>query len=172
MKRAPAAALTVAVLTFVLVSGTPAAFASGRTGTFAQAVLVRVNDVRAAQGLAPLRLSPTLTAAAVQHTDEMARFGYFAHDSRSGTPFWQRLEERYPPRPGHTWAVGENIVWDAQMPTAAFAVTQWLDSPEHRANLLSTRWRDAGVGVVTTNAAPGPYRGMDVTIVTLDFGVR
>ena len=33
-------------------------------------------------------------------------------------------------------------------------------------------WREVGVGGVRALAAPGVFDGLDVTIVTADFGVR
>ena len=48
----------------------------------------------------------------------------------------------------------------------------WLNSPEHKANLLTARWREIGVSAVHVTAAPGAFHGLDVTIVTTDFGVR
>jgi hypothetical protein len=37
---------------------------------------------------------------------------------------------------------------------------------------MNPRWREIGVSAVHENAAPGVYKGLDVTIVTTDFGVR
>jgi uncharacterized protein YkwD len=48
----------------------------------------------------------------------------------------------------------------------------WLASPEHRANLMNPRWREIGVAAVHEAVAPGAFKGLDVTIVTTDFGVR
>ena len=48
----------------------------------------------------------------------------------------------------------------------------WLNSPEHKANLMNPRWREIGVSAVHTTTAGGPYAGLDVTIVTTDFGIR
>jgi uncharacterized protein YkwD len=47
-----------------------------------------------------------------------------------------------------------------------------MNSPEHRANLLNGRWREIGISAVHAVAAPGTYDGLDVTIITTDFGVR
>ena len=47
-------------------------------------------------GLAPLRLSPALTAAADGHSAQMARLGYFSHNSANGTSFSQRIARFYP----------------------------------------------------------------------------
>ena len=51
-------------------------------------------------------------------------------------------------------------------------IDAWLQSPEHRANLLNQRWREVGIGAVFVDSAPGVYSGSPVTIVTADFGVR
>jgi uncharacterized protein YkwD len=48
----------------------------------------------------------------------------------------------------------------------------WLQSPEHRANLLSSQWREVGISVLHVPRAGGVYGGRAVTIVTSDFGVR
>jgi uncharacterized protein YkwD len=47
-----------------------------------------------------------------------------------------------------------------------------MNSPEHRANILAARWRQIGISAVHLQAAPGSYRGREVTIITTDFGVR
>jgi uncharacterized protein YkwD len=48
----------------------------------------------------------------------------------------------------------------------------WLSSPPHRANLMTARWREIGLGAVHSTGAPGVYRGGPATIVTADFGAR
>jgi len=47
-----------------------------------------------------------------------------------------------------------------------------MNSPEHRANILTARWREIGVSAVHLAAAPGAFKGLEVTIITTDFGVR
>jgi uncharacterized protein YkwD len=48
----------------------------------------------------------------------------------------------------------------------------WQNSPRHRRVLLTPRWREIGVSAVHVPAAPGFFRGCEVTIATADFGVR
>jgi uncharacterized protein YkwD len=48
----------------------------------------------------------------------------------------------------------------------------WMGSPEHRANLLKGEWREIGLSAVHVASAPGTFKGLEVTIVTADFGVR
>ena len=136
------------------------------------AVVDRMNGVRRSRGLRPLRLNSRLRSAAVFHSNDMGRRGYFEHDSISGTPFWRRIERFYTSRGFSSWTVGENLLWGTDTYGAAFAIREWMDSPPHRANLLSRDWREVGIGAAHFVNAPGEYRGRAVTIVTADFGAR
>jgi uncharacterized protein YkwD len=138
----------------------------------AAAVLVNVNQVRRAHGLRALRASARLTAAAAEHSREMAARGYFQHASFDGTAFWQRIQRFYSRHGYRTWSVGENLLWSSPDVGAARAVQMWMNSPEHRANLLSRSWREIGLSAVHVASAPGVYRGDAVTVVTADFGIR
>ena len=136
-------------------------------------MLVGVNRVRSRRGLKPLRLSPRLTAAAMQHSREMARRGYFSHDSVNGSAFWKRIERFYGSSGYRSWVVGENLLWSSPSVDAAGALRMWMQSPEHRANLLNRQWREVGLAAVHVNSAPGAFRGLSgVTLLTADFGVR
>ena len=136
------------------------------------AVVDRMNGIRRSRGLRPLRLNTRLRSAAVFHSSDMGRRGYFEHDSISGTPFWRRIERFYPSRGFNSWTVGENLLWGSDTYGADFAVREWMNSPPHRQNILSRAWREVGIGAVTVASAPGEYRGRPVTIVTADFGAR
>jgi uncharacterized protein YkwD len=135
-------------------------------------LLGAINDVRTRRGLTPLRLNRTLTAVAREHSRSMAEHGFFRHASLDGAPFWRRIKPVFRPVPGRTWGAGENIVWQSPDLTAADAIQRWLNSPPHRKNLLTPSWREIGIGGVHALSAPGVYDGLDVTIVTTDFGVR
>ena len=135
-------------------------------------VLVDINAFRRAHGLARLQLNTGLNVAARQHSQQMAADGYFAHTSADGSAFWQRIQRYYPSSSSHLWSVGENLVWSSPTLDAKRALQMWVASPEHLANLMNPRWREIGVSAVHAVAAPGAYHGLDVTIVTTDFGVR
>lgn len=135
-------------------------------------VLTTLNQIRAAHGLVPLRPDAQLTAAADDHSTEMAVDGYFAHPSADGTVFWRRIQHRYPTRGAKLWSVGENLLWSSGALNASTAFQLWMASPEHRANILDPNWRRVGIASVHATLAPGTYDGLDVTIVTTDFGVR
>jgi uncharacterized protein YkwD len=142
------------------------------TALLEQAVIGRINAIRRGRGLRPLRHNSRLAAAADFHSRDMARKGYFEHDSANGTSFWRRIERFYPSRGFRSWTVGENLLWGTDTYGAAFAVREWMHSPPHRQNILSRDWREVGIGAVSVRSAPGEYGGRAVTIVTADFGSR
>jgi uncharacterized protein YkwD len=141
-------------------------------GALEQGVLADVNTLRHDHGLASLRLSSKLAAAARSHTVEMAKRGYFSHDSANGSSFDKRIVRYYPLGGSRYWSVGENLLWSSPDVDAAGALDMWMNSPEHRKILLTARWREIGLSAVHVAAAPGAYGGREVTIVTADFGVR
>jgi uncharacterized protein YkwD len=139
---------------------------------YASNVFSRINSLRGARGLRPLRVSRGLTAAATYHTNQMGIRGFFEHESANGAPFWKRIERFYPGLAGRGWSVGENILWGSPDISPAGAVREWMLSPSHRENLLSREWREIGIAAIHFASAPGEYEGRPVTIVTADFGAR
>jgi uncharacterized protein YkwD len=135
------------------------------------AVLEHTNALRVRHGLAPLRVSAGLTAAAREHSREMARDGYFGHESSDGSSFDQRVARYYPSSGRNFWSVGENIVWSRRL-GAAKTLKLWLRSPEHRENLLGAGWREIGIAAVRVASGAGTYGGARATVITADFGVR
>ncbi|HZQ16412.1 MAG TPA: CAP domain-containing protein [Gaiellaceae bacterium] len=178
MKAVPRLALLAAVLAALAVPAGGVAASAGAQGqtrlpALESSILSALNGVRVTHGLRPLRISPGLTAAAVQHTAEMLQDDYFDHTSADGTAFDRRVARYYPfGSRYHRWAVGENLVYEAPDLTAAEAVSLWMASPEHRRNILDPTWRDIGIAAVHGTDAGATFGGGDVTIVTTDFGAR
>src|SRR5262245_12456949 len=135
-------------------------------------VLAAVNSFRVAHGLNPLHESSGLDSSARQHSLEMGRLGYFAHNSADGTSFWRRIQRYYGSRNYAPWSERANLLWTAPSVSAANAMKMWIASPEHLRNLLTPQWRQLGVSAVHVASAPGVYGGHGVTIITTDFGVR
>jgi uncharacterized protein YkwD len=134
-------------------------------------IVTRINALRTARGLRPLRVSRGLTAAATYHTRQMGQLGFFEHESVNGAPFWRRIERFYPAGRG-SWSVGENLFWESPDTSAADAVREWMQSAPHRQNLLARGWREVGISAEHFATAPGAFGGRSVTIVTADFGFR
>jgi uncharacterized protein YkwD len=145
---------------------------AARQKTVELQIAQQINLLRRARRLKPLTVSARLAAAAAQHTREMGVDGYFEHESFDGTAFWKRIERWYPSRNWSTWSVGENLAYESPDVSAQQSVTLWMNSPPHRANLLSRSWREIGISVMHFDSASGDYENAPVTLVTADFGLR
>lgn len=169
-------AIVVAALATVAVVATTGASGATRgetnLGSLDRQVLTAINRYRELHHLHPLRLSAELDRSAGEHSDEMGADGYFAHDSDDGAAFWRRIEQYYPSRDDRYWSVGENLLWSSPSTDPQAALQLWMNSPEHRRNILTPRWRQIGVSAVHLASAGGTYNGLPVTIITTDFGVR
>jgi hypothetical protein len=99
------------------------------------------NQARAAAGLRRLEWDPALADAALKHSMRMAIEGPIAH--RYGGE--ASLQERTADAGAHFSLIEENV---AVASNAASVHQGWLDSPEHRANLLSPSIDRVGVAVV------------------------
>ena len=128
---------------------------------------------RRSNGLRELRSARRSRSAALGHSQSMAKHGYFSHEGWNGTPFWKRIKPTVPAAAGKAWSVGENLIWASPDLSADQAIKIWLNSPPHRKNLLTPAWREIGLGAVHALDAPrASTSGLDVTILTADFGVR
>lgn len=133
---------------------------TGPTGTLseeespvAREVLALVNSARAANGCDPVTLDPKLTAAGQAHSEDMALNDYFSHTGADGSSASQRVT-----RAGYDWSrTGENIA--AGYTSAAEVMEGWMDSPGHRANILSCAYTQMGLGYYDEagDSFPGPY---------------
>ena len=170
------ATATVAVATCVPVAhagGTNVQQLSSVEATSLEAgLMTTLNGYRAAHGLRQFRSSAKLHAAALRHSGEMAQNGYFDHASPNGAAFWRRIRLYYPARGYRAWSVGENLEYGQPTLGSLGVLRDWLASPAHRANVVSTGWRDAGVGAVSVTSGLGVFGGLPTTIVTLDLGYR
>jgi uncharacterized protein YkwD len=164
--------LLLAAIAFLAGSARASSRAETSLQTLNRRVLASVNRFRTSHGLVALHESASLDRAALRHSLEMGRLGYFSHNSAGGTQFWQRIRRFYPARGYAYWATGENLVWASPDLSAGGAMRLWISSPPHLANLRSGRWRQIGIAAVGVVRAPGVYGGRRVTIVTADFGVR
>jgi uncharacterized protein YkwD len=178
MRISPRILALTAALVAVAVSAALAVAASGATraerslGPLDRQVLAAINAYRAQHHLHALSLAPGLDRSASQHSLEMGADGYFAHNSANGQAFWKRIQRYYGSAHSGYWSVGENLLWAAPGVSAPRALRMWINSPEHRANLLAARWRQIGISAVQVLRAPGTFHGLTVTIITTDFGVR
>lgn len=154
--------MTAVAIASGLSAGTGVAGELQRHPTLERAIMSEMNRARAGAGLPALRRVAPLARPARAHSAWLARTGAFQHEGPGGTPFWSRLVDAGFPRSAR---MGENLALASGCApsSARHVVRLWLRSPGHRANLLSPRFRLAGVGVVSTP-------GCGVTLVTADYG--
>lgn len=118
------------------------------------ATLCLVNQQRTGHGLAPLGESAGLDAAAQRHSDDMVSGNYFAHVGPTGVGLLDQVVAAGYAVVGRVLDVGENIAAaDGSLASPAATVAGWMDSPEHRANILDPGYGDTGIGIAA--AAPG-----------------
>ena len=170
------AALAVALATVLVTAPTAAPAQSAnveRRASLEAAVIKALNRVRADAGLKPLRPSPSLRTAARGHSEAMLELGFFSHESADGTAFSERIRRHYTNRGWRTWSVGEALLASAGTAVEPGVIVEaWLESPPHRAIILSPTWRDAGIGAFYAPAAPKEFGGSATIVVTADFGLR
>jgi len=131
-------------------------------------LLHAVNHARAAHGVGAVRGSTSLRMVALGHSSDMLRRGYFAHTSPTGSTLSYRIQ-RSGFITGYSWTAGETLAWGWGTRSGAKAtVKAWLNSPEHRAIVLSTTYRWVGIG-----RSCGRYLGHpDACVWTADFVTR
>jgi uncharacterized protein YkwD len=121
------------------------------------ALLREMNRVRAAHGLGRLRIDAHLERAARSHSREMLADGVFTHGSFASRMVRFDVRARL---------AGENLAWGTGVDATPRAIVEaWLQSPEHRRNLLEATFTRVGVGCFV-----GAFLGnRDAHVVTADF---
>lgn len=109
---------------------------------YEQQVLNLTNQQREKYGLAPLKVSVSLSKMSGVKAADMRDHNYFSHYSPTyGSPFQMMKDFGI----SYTYA-GENIA--AGQPTPQAVVTAWMNSPGHRANILNSHYTEIGIGYV------------------------
>lgn len=107
-------------------------------------LLTEVNRVRSDHHLIALVRRSDLDQVALAHSIDMARRGYFSHQSPEGGNPVDRLQQH-----GVTdmRLAAENLGKTTHSDPSAQIVRSWLQSPDHRSNLLSPALNLTGIGV-------------------------
>ncbi len=118
-------------------------------GTFSAAAEQQLfgltNQARASAGLPALRWDSTLAGIARWRSQDMATRDYFSHNiPPTGEMVFDVMDQQ-----GYCYRLaGENIGWNNYPDDQATDVVQtdFMNSPEHRQNILGPAWKVAGVG--------------------------
>lgn len=133
--------------------------------TAERATFCLINRERTTRNLRKLRRNRRLDVASRRHARSMAARDFFEHGNFVG-----RIRSANYLRGARSWRLGENIAWGSGvLSTPAEIVDAWMNSPGHRANILSRGFREIGIGI----ARGTPNRSYDdgATYAT-DFGTR
>lgn len=110
-----------------------------------QQAFALLNQDRKANGLPPLTLSADLSRVAAAHSQDMIDRHYFNHNDPDGKTPFDRMRDA-----GISFSyAGENI---AMNQSVAAAEQAFMNSPGHRANILSPNFHKVGLGVRRDNS--------------------
>lgn len=124
-----------------------------------QELLNLVNSERAKNGLPALLLNAKLTNAASQKASHMFANNYWAHFAPDGTSPWSFIRGQ-----GYNYIyAGENLA--RGFTTSYDTVKAWMASPTHKANILSSQFKDVGLSI-----SEGRLQGEDTVLIVQMFG--
>ncbi|MGH7204340.1 MAG: CvpA family protein [Candidatus Levyibacteriota bacterium] len=110
-------------------------------GAAEQEMFRLVNTERIKQGLPPVAFDNQLRDVARAHSQDMFERGYFSHYTPEGKSPFDRMEAA---NVNYQYA-GENL---ALAPSTPLAMQGLMNSPGHRANILSPNFHTIGIGVI------------------------
>ncbi len=123
-------------------------------------ILVSTNIQRATEGLPALKLNTKLVQSSTLKTNDMIAKQYFEHESPTGKSVSDLGTEV-----GYNYIImGENLAL-GNFKTADDLLLAWMNSPGHRANIMSTMYQEIGV-----YASKGDYQGREVWFAVQHFG--
>lgn len=135
----------------------------GAKSDYSQTTLLKETNLERSKSQEPaLTIDPLLTAAAQAKADDMVKKDYWAHNSPDGKSPWTFITAA-----GYQYQeAGENLAYGFNGATET--VAGWMNSTEHRANILNADYKNVGFGV----ASSPDYQGHgDQTVVVAEYGL-
>ena len=133
-------------------------------------MLQLINAERAKEGLPPFTFNNILNESSEDHSLWMLQNDIFSHTGVGGSTPGERIVDAGYVLQG-TWATGENIGFQSQRGAAGFEDDvrdihiALMNSPGHRANIMSTSYDEIGIGIEI-----GTYKGYPSVMITQNFG--
>lgn len=104
-------------------------------------MLVLLNKERVSRGLTPLAVDVSLRSLARSYAEDMLQKGYFSHYNKEGLSPFDRMDKA-----AITYqSAGENL---ALAPSTDLSMQGLMNSPGHKANILSSAFGHVGIGVM------------------------
>lgn len=126
-----------------------------------QELIDATNAKRKENGLLPLSSNVELSNAANKKAEDMFAKDYWAHNSPDGKTPWFFIKQS-----GYNYVyAGENLA--RGFSNANDVVSAWMASPSHKANLLSSNFKDVGFAVKS-----GKLNGEQTFLVVQELGSR
>lgn len=123
------------------------------------ALLKTINKAREDNNLGDLQINSQLNQAAYAKAQDMFEKQYWSHVSPTGIQPWKWMNDA---KYNYSHA-GENLAKGFSSSSAVTAA--WMASPEHRANVLGSDYRDVGFAIVE-----GELQGKDTVLVVSMYG--
>jgi uncharacterized protein YkwD len=128
------------------------------TDISASSLLTLSNQERAGVDVGALQDNAQLDNAAMNKAEDMFAKDYWAHNSPTGETPWDFIAAAgY-----HYSAAAENLAMD--FTTSEYVIDGWMNSPEHRINLLNSTYTDVGIAVMN-----GTLTGEQTTLVVMEL---
>jgi hypothetical protein len=122
-------------------------------------LLIQTNKLREDRQEKKLQLNADLNKAATQKANDIVKNNYWAHISKDGTTPWQLISAT-----GLSYGeAGENLAYGFS--TSSNVISGWMNSTEHRDNLLNKTFTMTGIGVATSDNFMG--KGKQTIVVEL-----
>ncbi len=123
-------------------------------------IIEETNKQRVLEGLPPLSINEKLNESSDIKTQDMIDLQYFEHNSPNGDGV-----SDLGTKVGYQYVVmGENLAL-GNFSSAKEIVDAWMNSPGHRANILSSKYQEIGVSVKYAK-----YEGKNVWFAVQHFG--
>ncbi|HEX8762274.1 MAG TPA: CAP domain-containing protein [Candidatus Saccharimonadales bacterium] len=131
------------------------------TNVSTTSLLQETNIQRTNGGYAALSLNDRLNSAAQEKANDMATRDYWSHVTPEGRQPWQFISAA-----GYDFTyAGENLAYG--FASSADAVTGWMNSASHKANILNANYADVGFGIANATN----YQGVgEQTIIVAMYG--
>lgn len=129
------------------------------TDVSSSVLLQDTNTARNAYQETALTLDSQLTQAAQAKANDMAQKDYWSHNTPDGKTPWSFITAS-----GYSYnTAGENLAYGFS--SAGSIMTAWMNSPEHRANVLDTTYENVGFGIV--DVPDYQHKGSETLVVAL-----
>ncbi len=124
-------------------------------------ILKAINQQRALRNIVVLNTNDKLTLAAQAKSNDMQARHYFSHVDPDGNYIWDTIvADGYTPYA----ELGENLA--IEFYNTDSLISAWMNSPEHRSNILQEGFRDQGMGLAFGDVQQNQY----YSAVTNTFG--